>query len=66
VLTTRSAFVAVELAGTWTAGMTVTDFGDLLGQPHNTDVATVLDKPLLWDMTTRAIEALSTAGARAR
>ncbi len=59
VFTTRSAFVAVELTGTWTTGMTVTDFEDLLGQPHNTDVAVRLDKPLLWDMTVEAIAALS-------
>ena len=65
VATTRSAFVAVELTGTWRTGMTVTDFTDLLGQAHNTDVATELDKPLLWDMTIGAITALSTAGANA-
>jgi purine nucleosidase len=59
VFTTRSAFVAVELTGTWTTGMTVTDFGDLLGQPHNTAVAVRLDKPRLWDMTVDAIAALS-------
>ncbi len=65
VFATREAFVAVELTGTWTTGMTVTDFADLLGQPHNTHVATELDKPLLWDMTIDAIAALSarTVGA---
>jgi purine nucleosidase len=65
VFTTRDAFVAVELTGTWTAGMTVTDFGDLLGQPHNTDVAVALDKPRLWDMTVQAIAALSAVPAEA-
>jgi purine nucleosidase len=59
VFTTRDAFVAVELTGTWTTGMTVTDFGDLLGQPHNTDVAVRLDKSRLWDMTVEAIASLS-------
>ncbi|MBC7291545.1 MAG: nucleoside hydrolase [Actinotalea sp.] len=64
VFTTRSAFVAVELAGTWTTGMTVTDFEDLLGQAHNTDVAVELDHARLWDMTVDAIAALSAGGAR--
>lgn len=63
VFTTREAFVAVELTGTWTTGMTVTDFGDLLGQPHNTDVAIQLDKPRLWDMTVDAIATLSARSA---
>lgn len=67
VFTTRSAFVAVELTGTWTTGMTVTDFEDLLGKEHNTDVAVQLDHGRLWDMTVDAIAALSvpsTGGAR--
>ncbi|WP_127128793.1 nucleoside hydrolase [Georgenia sp. SYP-B2076] len=59
VFTTRDAFVAVELAGRWTTGMTVTDFGDAYGEEHNTQVATELDKPRLWDMTVDAIAALS-------
>lgn len=59
VFTTREAFVAVELTGTWTTGMTVTDFTDLLGQKHNTHVAMELDKPRLWDMTIDAIATLS-------
>lgn len=59
VFTTRSAFVAVELTGTWTTGMTVTDFTDLLGQAHNTDVAVELDHARLWDMTVDAIAELS-------
>ena len=64
VFATRSAFVVVELTGTWTTGMTVTDFADLLGQEHNTDVATELDHARLWDMTVDAIAALSAGGAR--
>lgn len=59
VIQTRDAFVVVELAGTWTAGMTVTDFGTALGQAHNTKVAMTLDAPRLWDMTVAAIAALS-------
>lgn len=64
VFTTQSAFVAVELTGTWTTGMTVTDFTDLLGQKHNTDVATELNTELLWDMTVDAIAALSQEARR--
>jgi purine nucleosidase len=60
---TRDAFVAVELTGTWTTGMTVTDFGDAYGQPHNTHVATRLDRGRFWDMTIAAIAALSSEGA---
>ena len=59
VFSTREAFVAVELTGTWTTGMTVTDFTDLLGQKHKTHVAKDLDKPLLWDITIDAIATLS-------
>lgn len=63
VFATRDAFVAVELTGTWTTGMTVTDFEDLLGQERNTQVATTLDKELLWDMTIDAISVLSKGNA---
>lgn len=60
VFETESAFVAVELTGTWTVGMTVTDFaGRTTGQTPNTDVATTLNHSLLWDMTTAAIAKLS-------
>lgn len=65
VFETRDAFVAVELAGTWTSGMTVTDFGDANGREHNTQVATVLDRKRFWDLTVEAVRALSaTADAR--
>ena len=59
VFTTQEAFVAVELTGTWTTGMTVTDFAGQFGQPVNTEVAIRLDKPRLWDMTVEAIATLS-------
>lgn len=59
VVQTRSAFVTVELAGTWTTGMTVTDFGDAYGRPHRTQVATVLDRDRFWDITVDAIRRLS-------
>ena len=64
VFETREAFVAVELAGTWTAGMTVTDFGSAYGRKHNTHVATVLDRDRFWDLTITAIQRLSASGAR--
>lgn len=59
VFETVDAFVGVELTGTWTTGMTVTDFTGLLGEKANTQVATTLDKELLWNMTIDAISALS-------
>jgi len=58
VMTCRDAFVTVELTGTWTTGMTVTDFDDRYGRPVNTRVATTLDRDRLWDMTVAAIERL--------
>ncbi len=64
VLRTREAFVAVELAGTWTTGMTVTDFGDAYGQPHNTQVATELDRARFWDLMIDALRRLSAEGGR--
>ncbi|WP_411719841.1 nucleoside hydrolase [Mycetocola sp.] len=63
VFATRDAFVGVELTGRWTTGMTVTDFDNLLDQEHNTQVATTLDKQLLWDMTINAISVLSKGSA---
>ncbi|AMB59981.1 nucleoside hydrolase [Microterricola viridarii] len=59
VFETEDAFVGVELTGTWTTGMTVIDFTNLLGEKANTQVATTLDKDLLWNMTIDAISALS-------
>lgn len=59
IITTKSAFVAVELTGRWTYGMTVTDFGDAYGHPHNASVATELNSERFWDLTTAAIAALS-------
>lgn len=64
VFQTRDAFVAVELAGTWTAGMTVTDFSDAYGREHNTQVATVLDRDRFWDITVDAISRLSASGSQ--
>ncbi|WP_324653246.1 nucleoside hydrolase [Georgenia sp. H159] len=58
VMTYRDAFVAIELAGTWTTGMTVTDFDGLLDRPANTRVAVALDRDRLWDLTVAAIAQL--------
>lgn len=58
LLTTVDAFVAVETKGTWSYGMTVTDFRDAYGQPHNTQVATELDVPRFWDLVVDAIAAI--------
>lgn len=65
VMDTRDAFVTVELAGTWTTGMTVTDFGDAYGHPHNTQVATHLDRDRFWDMMIGSIQRLSAPEPRA-
>lgn len=61
IMTVRDAFVAVETAGRWTSGMTVTDFGDAYGQQPNTHVATTLDVSRFWDLM---IDALRACGAR--
>ncbi len=63
VVGTRDAFVTVELTGTWTTGMTVTDFGNAYERPHNTQVAVSLRKDAFWDMTVEAVQTLSRAEA---
>ncbi|MCA0250750.1 MAG: nucleoside hydrolase [Actinobacteria bacterium] len=55
VFTSRPAFVAVELTGTWTWGQTVTDYRGQLGRPHNAEVADRLDTVRFWDLVTDAI-----------
>ncbi|HWC84160.1 MAG TPA: nucleoside hydrolase [Pseudonocardiaceae bacterium] len=52
------AFVTVETQGRWTSGMTVTDFGNSLGNPHNTLVATRLDVDRFWDLVVHALTAI--------
>lgn len=64
VVTTQDAFVTVELTGTWTSGMTVTDFANAYNREHNTQVATVLDRDRFWDMTIEAIRTLSDRSTR--
>ena len=61
IIETTSAFVAVETAGRWTYGMTVTDFGDAYKLAHNTQVATAIDANRFWDLIIGAIRALSPA-----
>lgn len=60
VFTTRPAFVAVELTGTWTWGQTVTDYRGQLGRPNNAEVAITLDTTRFWDLVTDAIVRLQT------
>ena len=55
IMTVREAFVTVETQGRWTSGMTVTDFDDCYGRPHNTLVATELDVPRFWDLVIDAL-----------
>jgi purine nucleosidase len=58
LLTTRDAYVAVELKGDLTYGETVTDFRDAYGKPHNTKVATKLDVDGFWDLVVGAVAAI--------
>jgi purine nucleosidase len=60
VFTTRPAFVAVELTGTWTWGQTVTDYRGQLGRPDNAEVAITLDTARFWDLVVDAIVRLQT------
>jgi purine nucleosidase len=55
VVTTRPAHVEVELAGTHTAGMTVTDFLGRNGAPLDTQVATDLDREKFWELVVDAL-----------
>ncbi|MGI8697501.1 MAG: nucleoside hydrolase [Mycobacteriales bacterium] len=60
LITTQDAYVVVETQGRHTAGMTVTDFRGVLGQPLRTKVATHIDADAFWD---RLVEALDRLGA---
>jgi purine nucleosidase len=59
------AFVAVEMRGEWSAGMTVTDFSGRLGRPVNAKVATRLDIDGFWDLMVDALERIGESTARA-
>ena len=58
LITTRDAYVAVELKGNLTYGATVTDFAGVYGKPHNTQVATELDAAGFWDLVVGAVAAI--------
>jgi purine nucleosidase len=58
LLTTEDAYVGVELKGTLTYGMTVTDFLNAYGRAHNTQVATKLDVDGFWDLVVDAVAAI--------
>jgi len=58
VLVTKPANVVVELTGTYTTGMTVTDFWGRGGVPLRTQVATELDRTKFWNLVVDAIEAV--------
>jgi purine nucleosidase len=55
VMSVRPARVEVEMTGTHTAGMTVTDFRT---STPNADVATDLDAAKFWDLVVGALEAI--------
>jgi inosine-uridine nucleoside N-ribohydrolase len=57
----EDAFVAVETRGTWTTGMTVTDFRGQLGHPANAKVATVLDTAGFWALILDALRSVAAA-----
>lgn len=58
VMVVQPAHVVVELAGTYTAGMTVTDFFGRDGVPRRTLVATELDRTKFWNLVVDAIAAV--------
>ena len=55
VVRTRPAHVDIELTGTYTSGMTVTDFLGRDGAELDVDVAVELDVEKFWDLTTGAL-----------
>ena len=55
VVRTRPAHVDIELTGTYTSGMTVTDFLGRDGAELSVDVAVELDVEKFWDLTTGAL-----------
>lgn len=63
LMAVRDAFVAVETRGEWTAGMTVTDFRGILGQPPNAKVATTLDAEAFWDLVLDALRVIGAPSA---
>jgi inosine-uridine nucleoside N-ribohydrolase len=62
VVHVEDAFVAVETAGKWTSGMTVTDFRGRMGLAPNTQVATQLEFERFWDLMVDAIQRIGVPG----
>lgn len=58
VVQVRPAHVEVELTGTHTTGMTVTDFLGRGGVALDAEVATELDRDRFWDLVVEALEAI--------
>lgn len=58
VMAVRAAHVVVELGGTHSAGMTVTDFQGRGGVALSTSVATELDRERFWNLVVGALEAI--------
>jgi purine nucleosidase len=52
----KNAHVEVETNGTWTSGMTVTDFGLTVPGVHRVDVGTKLDREGFWELVISAVE----------
>jgi purine nucleosidase len=63
LMTVEDAFVAVETAGTWTSGATVTDFAGKLGRPGNARVPTRLDADGFWALLLDALRSVSAVAA---
>jgi purine nucleosidase/pyrimidine-specific ribonucleoside hydrolase len=55
----QDTFVAVEIEGRWTRGMTVVDLHGRLGREPNARVALELDVPRFWDLVIGALERLA-------
>lgn len=62
LVTIRAAHVAIETAGTYTRGMTVTEFDAGAGHTLDTRVAVELDVTGFWDRMVAAIEHLGGVG----
>jgi inosine/uridine nucleosidase len=52
----RETFVAIELEGRWTRGMTVVDLLGRFGQPSNATVGLELDAERFWDLILAALD----------
>ncbi len=59
VIRSREAFVAMELDGRWTRGVTVVDLRGALGRPANARVALELDVERFWDRVVRGVSSVA-------